>query len=99
MTVSRRRLLALSAAAAAGATLFDVPQILSRAALAADKDPWGGFPLGVQSYSLREFNTLEAVRHIQGMGLHYVEMYSKHLDPKASEEQIAETLKLLKDSA
>ena len=54
--------------------------------------------MGVQSYSLREFNTLEAVRHIQGMGVHYVEMFDKHLDAKPSDDQIAETLKLLKDS-
>jgi inosose dehydratase len=98
MTLARRRFLAISAAAAAGSTWFDIPQVLSRAALAADKDPWGGFPVGVQSYSLREFNTLEAVRHIQGMGVHYVEMYAKHLDPKSTEDQIAETLKLLKDA-
>jgi len=29
------------------------------------------------------------------MGVHYTEFYGKHLDPKASEEKIAETLKLL----
>jgi sugar phosphate isomerase/epimerase len=97
MTLSRRRLIAISAAAA-GASWFDIPAIVSRAALAADKDPWGGFPLGVQSYSLRDFDTLDAVRHIQGMGVHYVEMYSKHLDVNASDDKIAETLKLLKDA-
>lgn len=97
MSLSRRRLLALSAAAAAGATFFDAPRILRAAGLLAD-DPWGGFPLGVQSYSLRNFNTIECVRHIQGMGLHFVEFYGKHLDPAASDEQIAQTLKLLKDA-
>jgi len=97
-SLARRRFLALSAAAAAGATWFDIPNILQRAGAADDKDPWAGFPLGVQSYSLREFNTLECVRHIQGMGLHYVEMFSKHLDPKSSDDQIHETLKLLKEA-
>jgi sugar phosphate isomerase/epimerase len=80
-----------------GATWFDVPQVLAKANLLAD-DPWGGFPLGAQSYSLRNFNTQEAVRHLQGMGLHYAEFYNKHLDANASDEQIAETQKLLKDS-
>ena len=97
MSLSRRRFMALSAAAAAGATFFDAPRILQAAGLLAD-DPWGGFPLGIQSYSLRNFNTLECVRHIQGMGLHFVEFYGKHLDPAASDEQIAQTLKLLKDA-
>lgn len=96
MSFSRRRFLAFSSAAAAGATFFDVPRVLSAAGLNLADDPWGGFPLGVQSYSLREFNTVEAVRHIQGMGLHFVEFYAKHLDPAASDEQIAETQKLLK---
>ena len=87
---SRRRFLALSAAAAAGATFFDVPQILG-----AD-DPYAGFPIGVQSYSLRKFNLLEAVRHIQGLGLHHTEFYSKHLNPNANDATIAETKELLK---
>lgn len=86
--VPRRRFLALSAAAT-GISLFEMPRLLRA------NDDYGGFPLGVQSYSLRNFNTLEAVRHIQGMDLHYVEFYSKHLSLDASDEQIAETKKLL----
>jgi inosose dehydratase len=97
MSLSRRRFLAISAAAAAGATWFDIPQVLAKANLLAD-DPWGGFPLGAQSYSLREFDVVAAVRHLQGMGLHYAEFYNKHLDVKASDDKIAETLKLLKDA-
>ena len=98
LSLSRRRFLALSTAAAVGATFFDAPRVLSAAGLNLADDPWGGFPLGVQSYSLRNFNTVEAVRHIQGMGLHYAELFSKHLDPKASDDQITETLKLLEDA-
>ena len=98
LSLSRRRFLALSTAAAVGATFFDAPRVLSAAGLNVADDPWGGFPLGVQSYSLRNFNTVEAVRHIQGMGLHYAELYSKHLDTKASDDQIKETLKLLEDA-
>jgi sugar phosphate isomerase/epimerase len=97
-SLSRRRFLALSAAAAAGATLFDAPRILQAAGLADPKDPFGGFPVGVQSYSLRKFETPEVVRHLQGMGVHYAEFYGKHLDTKASDEKIAETLKLLQSA-
>ncbi|MBP86484.1 MAG: xylose isomerase [Planctomycetaceae bacterium] len=92
---SRRKFLALTSAAAAGATFFDAPEVLRAAHLLADEDAYGGWPIGVQSYSLRKFDMLEAVRHIQGMGLHYVEFYSKHLSPNASEEEIAETRKVL----
>jgi sugar phosphate isomerase/epimerase len=96
-TLSRRRFLALSAAAAAGATFFDVPKVLRAAGLAED-DEYAGFPLGVQSYSLRNFGVVEAVRHIQGMGLHYAEFYGAHLALDASDDTIAETRKLLADA-
>ena len=48
-SLSRRRFVALSAAAAAGATWFEAPQVLRAANLADAKDPFGGFPVGVQS--------------------------------------------------
>ncbi len=94
-SLSRRRFLALSTAAAAGATWFDAPRILQAAGLADEKDAFGGFPLGVQSYSLRNFETPEVVRHLKGMGVHYTEFYGKHLDTKATDERIAEVQKLL----
>jgi sugar phosphate isomerase/epimerase len=93
-SVTRRRFIQLASAAAAGATFFDVPRILGATAPAND-DPYGGFPIGAQSYSLREFDTREAVRHIQGLGLHYVEFFSKHLPLDASDARIAETKELL----
>ena len=86
---NRRRFLALTTAAAAGATIFDVPAIL-----AAD-DPYRGLPIGVQSFSLRNYNVVDAIRHIQGMGLHFVEFYSKHLNPNATAAQLAENRQLL----
>ncbi|MFP6672152.1 MAG: sugar phosphate isomerase/epimerase [Pirellulaceae bacterium] len=86
---TRRRFLALTTAAAAGATIFDVPDIL------AAEDPYRGLPIGVQSFSLRKYNVVEAIRHIQGMGLHFVEFYSKHLSPAATDKQLAENRQLL----
>ncbi len=96
--LSRRRFLTLSAAAAAGATWFDAPRILSAAGLADAKDAWGGFPVGVQSYSLRNYKLPEAIRHLQGMGVHYVELAGTHLPPTASDEEIAQTLKMCADA-
>jgi sugar phosphate isomerase/epimerase len=92
MPIPRRHFLA---AAAAGVALFDLPRVLRAAHRVGKDDPWGGFPMGVQSYSLREFNTQEVIRHLHGMGAHRVEFFSKHLDPNASDEQIAEVKKLL----
>ena len=87
MKLSRRQML-LSTAAAAGATFFDAPAILGA-------DAYGGFPVGVQSYSLRGFNMLEAVRHIQGMGLHFVEFYPGHVPVTDDAAKIKEVNELL----
>lgn len=95
LSLHRRRFLALSAAAAAGATFFDIPRVLQAANLADANDPWGGFPVGVQSYSLRNFETPDVIRHLNGMGVHYVEFFSKHLSPTISDEQLKEVQKLL----
>ncbi len=95
-SLSRRRFVALSAAAGAGATWFDAPRILAAANLADAHDAFGGFPVGVQSYSLRNFNTEETIRHLHGMGVHFAEFYSKHLDTKADDAKIAEVQGLLK---
>jgi sugar phosphate isomerase/epimerase len=82
---SRRSFLAVSSAACASA--------LCRAtrAPAADKnDDWGGFPVGVQTISLRKYALPEALRHLQGMGVRFVEFSaSAHLPASASDEQIA----------
>jgi sugar phosphate isomerase/epimerase len=98
-SLTRRRLLALAAAtsgaAATGVAWFDLPRVLG--AELAD-DAFGGFPVGVQSYSLRNFNVVEAVRHVQGMGVRYAEFYSKHLALDANDATIQETKKLLADA-
>ena len=87
--LSRRKFLAVNSAAVTGTALFHAPAIH-----AADKAPYGGWPIGVQSYSLRNFKMFEAVRHIQGMGLHYVEFFGAHLNPQANAKTIADTRKL-----
>jgi inosose dehydratase len=91
--LARRRFLALSAAATAGATWFDAPRVLAAAALADGKDAFGGFPIGVQSYSLRNYKLPEVIRHLRGMGVHYVEFSSTHVPLNSTDEQIADVLK------
>jgi sugar phosphate isomerase/epimerase len=98
--LSRRRFLALSTAAAVGVTWFDAPRVLTAAGLADAKDGFGGFPVGIQSYSLRMFSLADAIRHMHGMGVHFVEFSAgpHHLPPTSSDEQIAEALKLCRDA-
>ncbi len=97
-SLARRRFLKWSAAAAVGASFFDAAQGLQAAGLLKDEDPYRGFPIGAQSYSLRNYNLLEAARHLQGMGVHYVELYKKHLNPASTKAEIKEVLSVLQDA-
>jgi len=88
MTTTRRNFLqgTLTAAAAVGATWFDVPEILAKSvklskARAASLKKYGGFPMGIQSYSLRAFGIdgkEGALQKIDDLGLHWVEFFGRH---------------------
>src|SRR6266478_4469697 len=85
----RRRFIAISSAASAA--WFGGARFL----LATDNDSWGGFPVGVQTISLRKYPLPEVLRHLQGMGIRYVEFSAgSHLPATASDEQITEVRKL-----
>jgi hypothetical protein len=58
MDLSRRQFLAASAAAVVGAS-----------ALPAQDDPFGGFLLGIQSYTFRNFDLEQALKSTQALGL------------------------------
>jgi sugar phosphate isomerase/epimerase len=71
--LSRREFLQLSAASASAV-------FVGGSALAfADDDPYGGFKMGLQSYSLRAFDAEPALNHTRTLGLKYWESYSKHI--------------------
>ena len=77
----------ITAASAALATALARPRLTSAAQY---DEQWGGFPIGVQTISLRKYALPEAMRHLQGMGVHYVEFSaSSHLPATATDEQIA----------
>lgn len=87
MSLSRRNFL-LASAAAAGATWFDVPQILADTRDESYKK-YGGFPMGIQSYSLRAFGVDGAIEIIgKDLELHYVEFYSLHFKPTGDPAEI-----------
>ncbi len=60
-----------------------------------DKNPYGHFKMGIQSYSLRHYNTDEALVKTKDLGLRYWESFSQHLPLTDSAEKIAEYKKKL----
>jgi inosose dehydratase len=88
--INRRRFLQATTAAAAG--LAGLP------ALAAAKDPqpdaFGGFTVGIQSYSFRQFNLEQMLVQTQKLGLHYVELYRGHVPLDATAGQIKAVVNL-----
>ena len=87
-TLSRRDFVTASTALALGAYGFGRTFAL-RADEPETPDPYRGLPMGIQSYTLRNFDTEQAIRHIQGLGLKRAELYTKHLATNAKPEQIA----------
>jgi sugar phosphate isomerase/epimerase len=69
----RREFLKLSALT--GGTL-----LLCRSGRAfADDDPYGGFKMGLQSYSLRAYDAEPALQHTKTLGLKFWESFPKHI--------------------
>jgi sugar phosphate isomerase/epimerase len=80
---SRRNFLmtTLGAAAAIGT------RRLARAASQAT-DKFGGFNVGMQSYTLRDFKVDRALEEIKNLGLHSVEFFDAHFSSKSSDADI-----------
>ncbi|MBM81161.1 MAG: sugar phosphate isomerase [Planctomycetaceae bacterium] len=91
-TVDRRTF--LKTAAVAGGALALAPESL----LADKADPYAGFKMGIQSYSLRGFTVEEALKHSEKLGLNYWEAYPRHLPMSAVPKDIANHKELLKGS-
>jgi sugar phosphate isomerase/epimerase len=90
--VSRRDFLAASAAGTAA--IAGLPS-----ASASETDPYGGFKMGVQSYSLRGFkDPVIALGHTKTLGLKYWEAYPGHIPLGTLPEQIAKHKKMLADA-
>jgi sugar phosphate isomerase/epimerase len=90
--MTRRRFLR---ATAAGLGLAALPIV----SWADDKndDPFGGFTLGVQSYSFRNFDLDQALKRTKELGLRYIEFYNKHAPLTSTPDQIKALLKLCKE--
>jgi sugar phosphate isomerase/epimerase len=66
------------------------------ALFAADdkKDAFGDFTVGAQSYCFREFDTEQALKRTQDLGLRYIEFYQKHAPLESTPDQIKALRKL-----
>jgi sugar phosphate isomerase/epimerase len=91
--IDRRHFLATTSAAAlaltAGPALF-----------AADKkedEPFGGFEVGAQSYTFRNFDLEPALKRMKELGLKYGEFYQKHCPQTDDAKKIDAFLKLCKE--
>lgn len=76
-------------------------RLISPAAAAGDPkndDPYAGFKMGVQSYSLRGFDAKTALAHTRTLGLKYWEAYPRHIPQSTLPKHIAEQKKLLSDA-
>jgi inosose dehydratase len=86
-SISRRHFLG-TLSAVAGATALGAPRTLSAA---DDISKYGGFLMGIQSYSLRNFPVDRALQITRDdLGLHYVEFFGSHFPLDASDERIKE---------
>jgi inosose dehydratase len=90
--LTRRRFLQATAAAA---TAVAVPAIANAAAVRQENDPYGGFTVGIQSYSYRMLTFERALEQIQKLGLRHVELFRGHVPTNATEAQIKAARNLL----
>ena len=79
----------LVAAAAAGASWFDIPGLFAGTRDEAFKR-YGGFPMGLQSYSLRAFGVDGAMEKTAALGLHFIEFFRAHYPTVPDPKKIAE---------
>ena len=84
-TINRRSFFAASAAGL----------LCARPAPAADA--FGGFKVGVQSYTFRNFDLEQMLKRTKELGLKYAEFYSKHVPPDSSPEKLKAILALCKE--
>jgi inosose dehydratase len=87
--LTRRQFVGAAAALAAGSTRADASQTPAA-------EGFGGFTVGAQSYSFRNFNFERALGQIRDLGLRYVELFRGHLPTSATDAQLDAAKTLLR---
>ncbi|MCA9076535.1 MAG: sugar phosphate isomerase/epimerase [Planctomycetaceae bacterium] len=93
-TIDRRTFLQ-TAALTTGALALRPTSVLCAA---DDADPYGGFKMSIQSYSLRAFDVDTALAHSQKLGLKYWEAFSGHIPMSTVPAHIKEQRAKLDDA-
>ena len=83
-TWTRRSFLKAAASTAAVGSMA----LATRSRAAAPPDRFGGFDVGLQSYTLREYPIDQALKEINNMGLASVELFDAHFSHNSSPEEI-----------
>ncbi len=74
---------------AAGAALAALPAASEAGQAQAQPDPFGGFTVGLQTYTLRHFKQLDQVlQRVRDLGLHYAEFYRDHVPLTSTDAQL-----------
>jgi sugar phosphate isomerase/epimerase len=92
--LSRRKFLQTTVAAVGAAGL---PAVACAAAV-QERDPFGGFTVGIQSYTYRQFTLEKALGEIQALGIRNVELYRGHVPTNSTDAQIKAVRGLLEKS-
>jgi len=77
-----------------GTTAATAGAILAPGAFA---DDFGGFAVGVQSYTFRNFDLEQMLKKTKELGLKSAEFYSKHIPPDSTPEKLKAILALCKE--
>jgi sugar phosphate isomerase/epimerase len=91
--LSRRQFVQAAAASVLTGGVFGTA---SQTAPEADDD-FGGFTVGAQSYTFREFDLEQTLKRIQELGLKHVEFYNKHANPASTPAQVKALLTVCGD--
>ena len=91
MSISRRTFLR---GAAAGAAVLGAPAFAK--AMAGEQEAYGGFQMGLQTYTLRDFSFDQTLGHLKDLGLQYAQFFSKQLPITDDKAKIAEAKEKMK---
>jgi inosose dehydratase len=94
-SLDRRTFLGIGAALSAVGMAGGLPNLDAKEE--KQTEPFGGFNLGIQTYTFRKFDLEPTLKRIKEMGLHFVELYQKHAPLQSTPEQIEALLKLCKE--
>jgi sugar phosphate isomerase/epimerase len=94
--LGRREFLKATGAAALGLSQLADAQAAPVPRAAQQPDPFGGFTVGIQTYSFRNFKLEPALERIRDLGVRYAEFYNAHVPLNSTDAQMKAVLGLCK---